>query len=109
MPDGSGYRRIEGDAAMNAVSSAPLPVLEAEILGLEPGETDPVRIILAAQLRLRLCRRDHPCGERPASPVDVRQIVAARDALLRRAVGVLAGRGLRGCVGQACSQRGAGL
>ncbi|MFM8413529.1 MAG: hypothetical protein ACKOCX_02270 [Planctomycetota bacterium] len=81
---------------MNAVSSAAIPGLEAEILGLEPGETDPVRIILAAQLRLRLCRRHHPCGGCRLPPTDVRQIVAARDALLRRAVGVLASRGLRG-------------
>ena len=94
---------------MNAVSSAAVPGMEAEILGLEPGETDPVRIILAAQLRLRRCRRDHPCGERRASPSDVRQIVAARDALLRRAVGVLADRGGQGCAGQACNSRRAGL
>lgn len=81
---------------MDAVPSAIPPDLEAEILGLEPDETDPVRIILAAQLRLRRCRRDQPCGDCPLPPAEVRRIVAARDALLKRAVGTLAGRGLRG-------------
>lgn len=81
---------------MHAVSSATTSGSEAEVLGLEPGETDPVRIILAAQLRLRRCRRDHPCGGCQLTPAEVRRIVAARDVLLRQAVGVLAGRGLRG-------------
>ena len=81
---------------MNAALVAVRQASEAEILGLEPGETDPVRIILAAQLRLRRYRRDHPCGGCRPTPADVRRIVAARDALLRRAVGVLAGRGLGG-------------
>ena len=51
---------------------------EAAVLGLEPGETDPVRIILAAQLRLRCCRQVHSAtGDRPAGP-EVRRIIAAR-------------------------------
>jgi hypothetical protein len=67
---------------------------EAAVLGLEPDETDPVRIILAAQLRLRCCRQgDSATGDRPAGP-DVRRIIAARDALLQQAVGTLARRGL---------------
>lgn len=79
---------------MHAPQSVAIPVLEAEILGLEPGEADPVLIILAAQLRLRHCRSCH--ADRAASYADreVRRIVAARDALLQRAVGALAGRGL---------------
>lgn len=69
---------------------------EAEILGLEPGEADPVRIILAAQLRLRRCRGDQGTPAAAMSPADVRRIVAARDSLLQRAVGALASRGLGG-------------
>lgn len=59
---------------------------DAETLGLEPDEADPVRIILAAQLRLRSCRRGQVAGSR-CTPTEVRRIIAARDALLRRAVG----------------------
>ncbi len=81
---------------MNAVPSASIPGLEADILGLEPGETDPVRIILAAQLRLRRCRRDQRGGGWRPPPAEIRQIVAARDSLLRQAVGGLARRGLGG-------------
>lgn len=59
---------------------------DAEVLGLELDETDPVRIILAAQLRLRSCRRGQVAGSRETA-TDVRRIIAARDALLSRAVG----------------------
>ena len=61
---------------------------DAEILGLEPDEADPVRIILAAQLRLRHCRRGQVAGSR-CTATEVRQIIAARDALLKQAVGSL--------------------
>jgi hypothetical protein len=67
---------------------------EAAVLGLEPDEADPVRIILAAQLRLRRLRRgDSATSDCPAGP-EVRRIIAARDALLRQAMGTLASRGL---------------
>jgi hypothetical protein len=67
---------------------------DAAMLGLGPDETDPVRIILAAQLRLRCCRQgDSATADRPAGP-EVRRIIAARDALLHQAVGTLARRGL---------------
>jgi hypothetical protein len=81
---------------MHALSSVGFPLPEAEMLGLDPGETDPVRIILAAQLRLRCCRRFQPAVGQRFRPSDVPRIVAARDALLRRAVGAMIRRGL-GC------------
>jgi hypothetical protein len=59
----------------------------AAVLGLEPGEADPVRIILAAQLRLRRYRR----GWRPAASRDqvaeMHRIAAARDQLIWHAIG----------------------
>lgn len=61
---------------------------DAEILGLEPHESDPVRIILAAQLRLRSCRSGKTASI-ACTGTEVRRIIAARDALLRRAVGSL--------------------
>lgn len=61
---------------------------DAEILGLEPHESDPVRIILAAQLRLRRFRHGQTAGL-PCTGAEVRRIIAARDALLRQAVGSL--------------------
>jgi hypothetical protein len=61
---------------------------EADILGLESHDNDPVRIILAAQLQLRRCRRGQAVG-RPCTAAEVRRIIAARDALLSRAVGSL--------------------
>lgn len=61
---------------------------EGAVLGLEPHENDPVRIILAAQLQLRRCRHGEAVG-RPCTTTEVRRIIAARDALLRRAVGRL--------------------
>ena len=61
---------------------------DAEILGLDPHENDPVRIILAAQLRLRCCRLER-AGKTSARGAEVRRIIVARDALLKRAVGRL--------------------
>jgi hypothetical protein len=61
---------------------------DVEILGLEPHEADPVRIILAAQLRLRRCRLGQVAGSR-GTAMEVRRIIAARDTLLRRTVGTL--------------------
>lgn len=61
---------------------------DAEILGLEPNEEDPVTVILAAQVRLRRCRQDQADG-RPCTSGEIRRIIAARDALLSRAVGFL--------------------
>ena len=59
-----------------------------EILGLDPHEADPVRIILAAQLRLRRCRWGQATGNRLAG-LEVRRIIAARDALLSHVVDCL--------------------
>jgi len=61
---------------------------EADVLGLAPHDNDPVRIILAAQLQLRRCRRGQAVG-RPCTAAEVRRIIRARDALLSRAVGSL--------------------
>jgi hypothetical protein len=61
------------------------PSLESDVLGLEPEESDPVAIILAAQLRLRRHRRQ-PARTTGEPEVDVRQIYSTRDAMLRRAI-----------------------
>lgn len=63
---------------------------DAEILGLEPHQADPVTVILAARERLRRCRQDQADGS-PCTPGEIRRIIAARDALLSRAVGFLTG------------------
>jgi len=78
---------------MKMAISAPFPATETEVLGLEPGETTPVRIILAAQLRLRRFRQGQPVGGGLQTGTEIRQIVAARDSLLQRAVGIIARRG----------------
>jgi hypothetical protein len=61
----------------------------ASVLGLEPEEADPVRIVQAAQLRLRRYRR----GGRPAANRDhvaeMHRIAEARDQLLCQSVGQL--------------------
>lgn len=64
--------------------------LQTAVLGLEPEETDPVAIILAAQLRLRRHRRQSP-ARRPVrngsdSTAEMRRIVFARDSLLQHVV-----------------------
>jgi len=59
----------------------------AEVLGLDPHEADPVMIILAAQLRLRRFRLFQATGDRQTG-LAVRQISAARDTLLTRAMGL---------------------
>lgn len=70
---------------MEAVVSVRALVQEAVILGLEPEDHDPVRIIRAAQLRLRRYRGEISAdGHGPTT--EIRLIIAARDALLRRAV-----------------------
>ena len=77
-------------------ASPPLPAAvpascsPAAVLGLEPEEADPVRIILAAQLRLRRYRRDRRLALTPHEAAETRRIVEARDHLLSRAVGQLA-------------------
>lgn len=65
---------------------------EAEILGLEPDDLDPVTIIVAAQLRLRGHRRQTLASRGAGRSSDeVRRIVSARDSLLRRTVARCAG------------------
>ncbi len=71
---------------------------EADVLGLEPHDNDPVRIILAAQLQLRRCRRGQAVGRR-CTATEVRRIIAARNALLSRAVGSLSRLGAGGLQG----------
>jgi hypothetical protein len=71
---------------------------DVEILGLEPHEADPVRIILAAQLRLRRCRLGQVAGSR-CTAMEVRRVIAARDALLRRTVGTLTRLSVRSITG----------
>lgn len=76
----------------NRLSFRPKP---ADILGLPAGECDPVQIILAAQLRLRNCRRDGDSLRGRVGGGEIRRIVDARDTLLREAIAALARRGLR--------------
>ena len=64
----------------------------AAVLGLAPHETDPVRVILIAHLRLRHCRRRHKLEGGPLPVGEMRRIVRARDALLRQTVSRLAAR-----------------
>ncbi len=60
---------------------------EAEILGLEPDDLDPVTIIVAAQLRLRGHRRQTGAARGACrTSEEVRRIVSARDSLLKRTV-----------------------
>ncbi len=52
------------------------------VLRISRGETDPVQIILAAQIQLRRWRRGEP-GETPLMiRRRIRQIIAARDSLM---------------------------
>jgi hypothetical protein len=55
------------------------------VLGLRPDEADPLRIIVAAQIRLRRWRRVGTARE--AARSEVQRIVAAREALLQRIYG----------------------
>lgn len=80
------------EVTVNMADSNPFAGPETEVLGLEPGETTPVRIILAAQLRLRRFRQSQSLGTGLPAGSEVRRIVAARDALLERAVGVISRR-----------------
>jgi hypothetical protein len=55
------------------------------VLGLRADEADPLRIIVAAQIRLRRWRRVG--SSREAARSEVQKIVAAREALLQRTYG----------------------
>lgn len=57
------------------------------VLGLPGGESDPVRIILAAQIRLRRWRRLGESGQSGGTFGHVRRIIRARDALLQESYG----------------------
>jgi hypothetical protein len=64
----------------------------AAVLGLPPDESDPVRIILTAHLRLRNCRRRQKAAGRPLTVSEMTSIIRARDALLQRSVRRFASR-----------------
>jgi hypothetical protein len=55
------------------------------VLGLRATEADPLRIIIAAQIRLRRWRRMG--SSQQAARSEVQKIVAAREELLRRGYG----------------------
>jgi len=80
---------------VEAVVSVRVLLQEAVILGLDPDDHDPVRIIRAAQLRLRRFRAA-PVADGHGSTQHIRLIIAARDALLKRAVVSLSQDGHRG-------------
>ncbi|MDA0254386.1 MAG: hypothetical protein O3A18_05845 [Planctomycetota bacterium] len=54
-----------------------------------------MQIILAAQLRLRNCRRDGRHSRGHVGGGEIHRIVAARDILLREAINAMARRGVR--------------
>jgi|GEM_PF-3440937 len=60
------------------------------VLGISRHETDPVQIILAAQIRLRRWRRLHPAEMSVQGRRRVHEIVGARQAMMQRAVERLA-------------------
>lgn len=56
------------------------------VLGISRHETDPVQIILAAQIRLRRWRRLDPAAMPAQRRRRVHEIVGAREAMMRRAI-----------------------
>ena len=63
------------------------PLVPHRVLRIPRHETDPVRIILAAHIQLRRWRRAEP-GQSPSLVRQrIREIGAARDALIGRTVG----------------------
>ncbi len=78
--------------ATGAVGGFPRPAAH-RVLGLPTGESDPVRIITAAQVRLRRWRRlmDRATDGRGAVGTvgRVQRIIQARDTLLRQAYDLL--------------------
>ncbi len=56
------------------------------VLGVSRHETDPVQIILAAQIRLRRWRRLDPADMSAQRRRRVHEIVGAREAMMRRAM-----------------------
>ena len=72
-----------------STTASPSRPAAAAVLGLEPGEANPVRIILAAQLRLRRYRRDRRRAAHRDHAAEMHRIAEARDLLLRQTVGQL--------------------
>jgi len=70
-----------------STTASPSRPAAAAVLGLEPGEANPVRIILAAQLRLRRYRRDGRLAAHRDHADEMHRIAEARDQLLRRVLG----------------------
>lgn len=67
---------------LNQATRKPARVEAHRVLRISRGETDPVQIILAAQIQLRRWRRGEP-GETPLRIRQrIRQIIAARDSLM---------------------------
>lgn len=67
---------------INQATRKPVRVEPHRVLRISRGETDPVQIILAAQIQLRRWRRGEP-GETPLRIRQrIRQIIAARDSLM---------------------------
>jgi len=69
-----------------------IPALHHRVLGLPSGESDPVRIITAAQVRLRRWRRHSVRStggmEGYGTIGRVQRIIQARDALLQQVAGL---------------------
>jgi len=80
---------VEDHVAVSIAHDVPAPTSDRRhrrVLGLRAGETDPVRIILAAQILLRRWRR--AVVPVAIARVEVGRIVAARDALLEGVYGL---------------------
>lgn len=70
------------------------------VLGVSRHETDPVQIILAAQIRLRRWRRLDPADMSAQRRRRVHEIVGAREAMMRRALMRLAASATNGPLGR---------
>jgi hypothetical protein len=62
--------------------TAPAPVEPHRVLGISRCETDPVQIILAAQIHLRRWRRSEPGKTRLKIRQRIHAIISARDSLM---------------------------
>ena len=77
VSDGGGHAAGPGRPLPGAVQQ------HHRILGLPYDEVDPVTIIFAAQLRLRVLRRAEMVWARSHLRERIREVVAARESLLR--------------------------
>lgn len=97
---------------LNQTARKPARVEPHRVLRISRGETDPVQIILAAQIQLRRWRRGE-LGEKPLRIRQrIREIIAARDSLMattRMQSALLASRGLNAALFGAAMRPAGGI